>query len=361
MASSSSLLSFFLLFSSFFLLCCKLCVAQSVPAAYMFGDSLVDVGNNNHFGTVIKANFPYNGLDYPGGKSTGRFCNGKNTADFLAEKLGVPTPPPYLADKNNVFAKGVSFASGGAGIFNGTNDDFLSKALHMSQQVQFFSIVQQRLVTQLGSDTAQKQLSKSVFGIAIGSNDIINYFKSDSKLSKTTAPEQYVDQMVSSLQGQLKQLYGLGARKFVIVGVGSIGCIPLLRYQSANKSGECSEQTNYWTNKYNQGLQSVLQGLQSELKDFSYSYFDTFNLLLDVIQNPAIYGFSEVKAACCGLGRLNAKLPCTPISTFCSNRSDHVFWDRYHPTEAANRMIIDSAFDGKQYVFPLNIKQLITL
>ncbi|XP_060188965.1 GDSL esterase/lipase At5g55050-like [Lycium barbarum] len=352
-----SFLSFF-----FLLICFKLSQAQSVPAAYMFGDSLIDVGNNNHFVSIIKANFPYNGIDYPGAKPTGRFCNGKNTADFLAEKLGIPTPPPYLADKNSQFPKGVSFASGGAGVFNTTNGDLISKALHFSQQVQFFSFVQQRLVKQLGADGAMKQLSKSILGVVIGSNDIINYFKSDSKLPKATAPQQYVDQMVSILQGELKKLHGLGARKFVITAVGSVGCIPLLRYQSANKSGECSEQANFWANKYNQQVQSMLLGLKAELKDINYTFLDTYNLLLNVIQNPATYGFSEAKGACCGFGRLRAKLPCTPLAVFCSNRSSHVFWDRYHPTEAANRIIINTAFDGtNQYVFPLNVKQLIAL
>lgn len=207
-----------------------------------------------------------------------------------------------------------------------------------------------------------KELSKSLFVVVIGSNDIINYFKSDSKLPNTKAPQQYVDEMVSILQGQLKQLQGLGARKFVITAIGSVGCIPLLRYQSANNSNECSQQTNLWANKYNQQLQSMLQGLKDELKDINYSFIDTYTLLLDVIQNPAIYGFSEVKAACCGLGRLRARVPCTPVAVFCSNRSSHVFWDRYHPTEAADRLIINTTFDGtNKYVFPLNVKQLIAL
>ncbi|CAN4104003.1 unnamed protein product [Withania somnifera] len=324
----------------------------------MFGDSLIDVGNNNYFVTILKANYPYNGVDYPGKKPTGRFCNGKNTADFLAEKLGIPTPPPYLADRNNQFPQGVSFASGGAGIFRTTNGDIISKAVDLSQQVHFFSLVQQNLVKQLGSDSAMKQLSKSIFVVVIGSNDIINYFKSDSKLPKTKAPQQYVDEMASTLQDQLKQLYGLGARKFVITAVGSVGCIPLLRYQTANYSNECSQQANFWANKYNQQLQSMLQ----RLKDINYSFIDTYTLLLDVIQNPATYGFSEVKAACCGLGRLGAKVPCTPVAIFCSNRSSHVFWDRYHPTEAADRLIINTTFDGtNKYVFPLNVKQLIAL
>lgn len=79
-----------------------------------------------------------------------------------------------------------------------------SFALHLSQQVQFFSVVQQRLVKQLGADAGMKQLSKSIFVVVIGSNDIINYFKSDSKLQKTKAPQQYVDEMVTTLQGQVK-------------------------------------------------------------------------------------------------------------------------------------------------------------
>jgi hypothetical protein len=57
-----------------------------VPALFVFGDSLVDVGNNNHIRlSLVKANFPHNGVDYPGGKATGRFSNGRNSADFLGK------------------------------------------------------------------------------------------------------------------------------------------------------------------------------------------------------------------------------------------------------------------------------------
>ncbi|XBH95757.1 hypothetical protein VPH35_086269 [Triticum aestivum] len=56
-----------------------------VPALYVFGDSLADVGNNNHMLTLIKADFTHNGMDYPGRKATGRFSNGKNSANFLVK------------------------------------------------------------------------------------------------------------------------------------------------------------------------------------------------------------------------------------------------------------------------------------
>ncbi|KAJ0751333.1 putative triacylglycerol lipase [Helianthus annuus] len=60
------------------------CLCESVPGLYVFGDSLVDVGNNNYLAiSLAKADFPHNGVDFPTGKATGRFSNGKNAADFL--------------------------------------------------------------------------------------------------------------------------------------------------------------------------------------------------------------------------------------------------------------------------------------
>lgn len=215
----------------------------------------------------------------------------------------------------------------------------------------------------------------------------------------------------------------------MITAVPAIGCMPLLRHQHPNKTGECIDGANYWANKYNQGLQSMLQSLKSNLNDFHYSYFDTYNYLLSIIQNPSTHGmytlflvklfayvillvrfvysvwfkdyctemefikytlfgsscdlpcfyakkkivrwwnfwvlmagFKEVKAACCGLGRLNAELPCTPISIYCSERSDYIFWDRYHPTEMAASVLANAVFSGSQeYVNPVNLNQLVSM
>lgn len=56
----------------------------SVPAIFILGDSAVDVGTNNYVkGTHALANSPYYGIDYPGGKPTGRFSNGYNVADQI--------------------------------------------------------------------------------------------------------------------------------------------------------------------------------------------------------------------------------------------------------------------------------------
>ena len=56
-----------------------------VPAVFVFGDSTVDVGNNNHrnITAAARANYPHYGVDLPGSPPTGRFSNGLNTADLL--------------------------------------------------------------------------------------------------------------------------------------------------------------------------------------------------------------------------------------------------------------------------------------
>ena len=59
--------------------------AGKVPAMYVFGDSTVDVGNNNYLpGDFPRADKPYYGVDFPGGaRPTGRWSSGYNIADFV--------------------------------------------------------------------------------------------------------------------------------------------------------------------------------------------------------------------------------------------------------------------------------------
>lgn len=58
------------------------------PALIVFGDSIVDPGNNNGIDTLVKANFPPYGEDFKGGP-TGRFCNGKVPSDLIGTKAGL--------------------------------------------------------------------------------------------------------------------------------------------------------------------------------------------------------------------------------------------------------------------------------
>lgn len=67
--------------------------ANPFPAFFIFGDSLVDVGNNNYIVSVARANNLPFGIDFPKGP-TGRFCNGKTVLDVI----GMPPSPAKVVD-----------------------------------------------------------------------------------------------------------------------------------------------------------------------------------------------------------------------------------------------------------------------
>ena len=56
-----------------------------VPAIITFGDSVVDVGNNDYLPTIFKANYPPYGRDFVNQEPTGRFCNGKLATDITGK------------------------------------------------------------------------------------------------------------------------------------------------------------------------------------------------------------------------------------------------------------------------------------
>lgn len=61
----------------------EISLAKDLPALFIFGDSLVDCGNNNFLQTLSKANYVPNGIDF--GKPTGRYTNGRTIPDILGK------------------------------------------------------------------------------------------------------------------------------------------------------------------------------------------------------------------------------------------------------------------------------------
>lgn len=53
-----------------------------------------------------------------------------------------------------------------------------------------------------------------------------------------------------------------------------------------------------------------------------------------------IAGFAEARRACCGTGLLETSILCNQKSIgTCANASEYVFWDGFHPSEAANQVL----------------------
>lgn len=70
-------------------------VEGSVPAIFVFGDSLVDNGNNNYISSVARSNYYPYGIDSPRGPS-GRFSNGDNFVDMI----GIVIEPSFFLMQN---------------------------------------------------------------------------------------------------------------------------------------------------------------------------------------------------------------------------------------------------------------------
>lgn len=82
------------------------------------------------------------------------------------------------------------------------------------------------------------------------------------------------------------------------------------------------------------------------------------HLIIDV---DFVAGFESANSACCsGGGRFGGIIPCGPTSQICEDRSKYVFWDPYHPTDAANVIIAKRLLDGNSTdIWPVNVRQLL--
>lgn len=341
---------------------------NGLGASFIFGDSLVDAGNNNYLQTLSKANIPPNGIDFraSGGNPTGRFTNGRTIGDIVGEKLGQPNyAVPFLSPNSTgkAILSGVNYASGGGGILNATGRIFVNR-LSLDIQVDYFNITRKQLDSLLGPSQAKDYLmKKSIFSITIGSNDFLNNYllpvlSIGARASQT--PDAFIDDMINHLRNQLTRLYQLDARKFVLGNVGPIGCIPYQKTINQLSSDQCVDLANQLARQYNSRLQDLLTELNENLPGATFVHANVYDLVMELITNYDNYGFTTATTACCGNGGQFAGIvPCGPVSSLCSDRSTHVFWDPYHPSEAANLILAKQLVDGDtRYISPMNLRQL---
>lgn len=86
-------------------------------------------------------------------------------------------------------------------------------------------------------------------------------------------------------------MHELGARKFVVIGVGPIGCIPYLRVIKLVKKGDCLSAANTLIQGYNMKLIRAINKLNEDLGPESvFVYANTYDIFLDMIQSYHKYG-----------------------------------------------------------------------
>ncbi|KAL2341055.1 hypothetical protein Fmac_008995 [Flemingia macrophylla] len=327
---------------------CVLGVSQ-VPCLFIFGDSLSDSGNNNDLPTTAKSNYRPYGIDFPSGP-TGRFTNGRTEIDIITQLLGFEKfIPPFANTSGSDILKGVNYASGGAGIRLETGTH-LGTTISLGSQLTNHRVIVSQIATRLGShDLARQYLEKCLYYVNIGSNDYMsNYFNPQFYPTKRIySVEQYSQALINELSLNLLALQDTGARKFVLVGLGLIGCTPAVR-NSHGTNGSCAEEQNAAAFNFNKKLKALVDHFNNRLSPNS-----KFISIHTALNNRD--GFLVSDAACCPLG-------CIPDQKPCDNRSEYVFWDEVHPSEAWNLLNAISSYNSTvnpAFTYPMNIKNLV--
>uniref|UniRef100_A0A0E0IHS8 GDSL esterase/lipase n=1 Tax=Oryza nivara TaxID=4536 RepID=A0A0E0IHS8_ORYNI len=266
-------------------------ITQQVPAVFVFGDSTMDVGNNNYLsGEIVpRADKPYYGVDYPTSRPTGRFSNGYNVADFIAKALGFnESPPAYLslAPRSNslvvaAVSRGVSYASAGAGILDST---YAGENITLSKQVRYFESTMAHVEARHGSRATSKFLSRSLFLFGIGSNDLFTYAEDQSGINDVAT---LYASLISNYSAAITDLYKGGARKFAIINMGPLGCVPVVRLLSG--TGGCDDDLNQLAIGLDDAIKPMLTGLTSRLHGLVYSLGNFYDQAMDNFAHPMAF------------------------------------------------------------------------
>ncbi|KAM7524112.1 hypothetical protein LguiA_014014 [Lonicera macranthoides] len=331
------------------------------PALYVFGDSLLDNGNNNLLPTIARANYKPYGFNFDRG-ATGRFTNGRTVADFIGEYIGLPFSPPYLSIMGSVTKTGLNFASAACGILPETGYNF-GKCFSFAEQLDLFQeTVEKEMPKHFDNFTELSDyLSKSIFVIGIGNNDYINNYLQPNlyHASQLYTPQSFAKHLTDSLSQHFQRLYDLGGRKVVVFEIGPIGCIPsVTRKTNHIEEGKCVEEVNKLAILFNNQLHKLLTNLTSSLKGSNFIIAHSFNLAYDAILNPSSYGLKDSSNPCCA-SWLNGTLVCIPELNPCANTDEHYFWDGYHLTQTMYSTIATHCINDASFCNPINIKELL--
>jgi len=194
------------------------------------------------------------------------------------------------------------------------------------------------IVKKIGHEKAEKFFTGSIYLMAIGSNDYINnYLLPVDADSWQFTPEDFIKYLLSTLRQQLTALHQLGVRRLLFTGLGPLGCIPLQRILTTD--GSCQESLNEYGVKFNEAAKSLITDLNSKLPGAGFIFADGYTFFTHLIQNPQAYGFDNSDTPCCSFGRYRPTLSCVAAAKLCQDRSKYVFWDEYHPSDAANLVI----------------------
>ncbi|KAK9926959.1 hypothetical protein M0R45_024165 [Rubus argutus] len=237
----------------------------------------------------------------------------------------------------------------------------LGQHVSLSQQIQQFTDTYQQFVLSMGEQAAIDHVSNSVLCISIGINDYIHYYLlNESNVQNLYFPWSFNQFLASTVRQEIKNLYNINVMKVVVMGLPPIGCVPRYLCEYRVKDGQCVEEINNMVMEFN----FVMKFMIEELGELPYSniiFCDMFQGSMDILKNSERYGFDVTTDACCGLGDYKGFLMCFSPDMACSNASNHIGWDQFHPTDTVNAILTDNIWNGlhTKMCYPMNLEDVV--
>ena len=259
---------------------CAVAQATTYSAVVVYGDSLSD--NGNLYAATGQPGAPY---------YNGRRSDGPVAVEQLATLLGAP-----LVDYAWIGATtGIgNYGDGGTPTSFGT-----------------YTLPGMQTVFAATKPTLGPYLNGGLFIVWGGPDD----FLSPSPLD--TTPAEIVNRAVGDVLGLVTSLELLGAQHILVPGMPDLGLTPY--FQSLGPAG--AAEGSALSAAFNAELTAELPA--------GVAYYDTASLIRAMVANPAAYSFTDVTD------------PCYNGTTVCSNPSQYLFFDSFHPTTAADAFAAD--------------------
>ncbi|WP_228061731.1 SGNH/GDSL hydrolase family protein [[Phormidium] sp. LEGE 05292] len=280
-----------------------LAAGLSYSKMYVFGDSLSDTGNVYNSSTQQFPPPPY---------YKGRFSNGLNWVDYLAQDLGL-TPTTFITQQgtqlpfSEIPTQSINFAFGGA--TTGIDNTVSQTAPGLQQEVGAY----------LGSLQATNQTAdpNALYILWAGAND---YLPTDSTWF---TPFKTPNQTINNISFALDSLLKAGAKQIAVANLPNLGELP----KTLGTPGETDLKN--LAQAHNLALGQTINSL-SQSYNAKIVSLDFASLFADVINNPGNYNLTNVTQGC--------------LLVQCQNPNQFLFWDDIHPTTKGHQLLADKAY-----------------